>query len=170
MNENVKDLSRLTVRQWIAAFNAHDAKALAALYAEDAELFDSGMPGPRRGRAEIEQWFNWRFRSTPTITYTETAARANGEASYEITWIASGVGPKVLGLGGRAFETPGKSAFGLGEGQIIRQRGTYDHLSVLRQIIPLLAHLPRFVAESIYALYLWRNGVRRTPITASKGA
>lgn len=161
MNGNAEDLSRLIVKQWIAAFNAHDVAGLVALYSEDAELLDSGMPGPRRGRGEIEQWFTWRFSSTPTITYIETAARMDGEEGYEISWIASGVGPKLLGfIGGRAFQTPGKSVFRLRDSKITHQEGTYDHLAVLRQIIPTLNMLPRFVAEAIYALYLRRNGIR----------
>lgn len=161
MNENAADLSHPTVRQWIAAFNAHDVEALVALYAADSELFDTGMPGPRRGQDQIKNWFRWRFHSTPTITYTEqTTSKGEGD-TFEVTWIASGIGPRVLGLGGKPFQTPGKSYFELKEGKIWRQQGTYDHLAVIRQIVPILKVLPRAVAEGIYSLYLRRNGIQQ---------
>jgi uncharacterized protein (TIGR02246 family) len=38
--------------QWSAAFNAHDASAVAAIYGEDAVLLPPGSP-PVRGRGEI---------------------------------------------------------------------------------------------------------------------
>src|SRR5690348_14727084 len=90
-----------TIRQWIEAFNAHEAKAIVRLYKDDAELFDSGMDRSRAGRGEIEQWFTWRFRSTPSIAYTphEQQVLANGE--IVVTWTASGAGPRFLG--GRPF-------------------------------------------------------------------
>jgi hypothetical protein len=161
MNENAADLSHSTVRRWIIAFNAHDVEALVALYAAEGELFDSGMPGPRRGKSQIENWFRWRFRSTPTITYTEQTTSRREEDTFEVTWIASGTGPRVLGLGGKPFQSPGKSVFVLKEEQIWRQQGTYDHLAVIRQIVPILNVLPRGVAEWIYSLYLRRNGVKQ---------
>ncbi len=147
-----------TVRQWIEAFNAHEVKAIVRLYKDDAELFDSGMDRPRAGRGEIEQWFTWRFRSTPSIAYTpyEQQVQANGE--IVVAWTASGAGPRFLG--GRPFQVEGESRFTLHDGLIARQRGTYDHLSVLRQIIPVLKWLPEGVAHAVYSLYLWRNGPR----------
>src|SRR5437660_7437942 len=36
-----------------AAWNAHDADAVAACYAEDAVLYDVGLPHPLRGRNAI---------------------------------------------------------------------------------------------------------------------
>jgi hypothetical protein len=41
---------QLLVNQWVEAFNAHDVSSIVALYADDAQLFDSGMKHPRRGR------------------------------------------------------------------------------------------------------------------------
>jgi hypothetical protein len=150
-----------TVSQWIAAFNAHDVTALVALYEDKATLFDSGMPRPRRGHNEITRWFTWRFRSTPTISYTPQGTHSSEDGEQvTITWIARGHGPRFLGQSwlSHPFEVKGQSEFTLHEYLIVRQQGTYDHLSVLRQVLPPLRWLPRFVASTIYALYLWRNG------------
>lgn len=147
-----------TVRQWIEAFNAHEVTAIVRLYKDDAELFDSGMDRARSGRGEIEQWFTWRFRSTPSITYTPHEQRVMESGEIVVTWTARGAGPRFLG--GRSFQVEGESRFTLHDGLIAQQRGTYDHLSVLRQIIPALKRLPEGVARGVYSLYLWRNGPR----------
>ena len=149
-----------TVDRWIAAFNAHEAAALVRLYKDDAELFDSGMDRPRRGRGEIESWFTWRFRSTPSITYTPHGQRVIENGQIIVAWTARGDGPRFLGRLTRSFQVEGESRFELHNGLIARQRGTYDHLAVLRQVIPLLKWLPEGVARLLYSLYLWRNGPR----------
>ena len=132
-----------TVRQWIAAFNAHDVAALVALYADDAELFDSGMKHPRYGREEIEQWFVERFRSMPSITYIpqdQVLVTVNRAA---VTWTTSGRTPRRFGLPwlSRPFQADGVSVFALQEGRILRQRGYYDHLAVVEQVLPPLRWL-----------------------------
>ena len=54
MQEPTSHLSLLhpPVNHWVEAFNAHNIAAIVSLYTEDAELFDSGMKHPRRGRDE----------------------------------------------------------------------------------------------------------------------
>jgi steroid delta-isomerase-like uncharacterized protein len=133
-----------TVRQWIAAFNAHDVAALVALYADDAELFDSGMKRRRHGRHEIELWFRERFRAMPTITYVP-----HGSILYEdegraaITWQTRGQTPRLLGQAwlARPFQVDGVSVFTLRASLITRQRGYYDHLAAVEQALPVLKWL-----------------------------
>ena len=137
------DLLQNSVRNWIAAFNAHDVAALVALYTDDAELFDSGMKHPRHGRAEIEQWFLERFRTMPAITYVphdQVLVAANRAA---VTWTTSGHTPRRFGLLwlSRPFQADGVSVFVLHEGRIEKQRGYYDHLAVVEQVLPPLKWL-----------------------------
>ncbi|HVB23806.1 MAG TPA: nuclear transport factor 2 family protein [Ktedonobacteraceae bacterium] len=127
------------VNQWIAAFNEHNVAAIVALYAENAELFDSGMKRPRCGLHEIEQWFTSRFRTMPSITYTpKSQLFTTGHAV--VTWTTSGRAPRILGhnLLRRSFHVDGISLFTLQNNQIVAQRGYYDHLSVLEQLLPPL--------------------------------
>jgi ketosteroid isomerase-like protein len=49
-NENQVSSHHTLVNQWIEAFNGHNVPAIVSLYTEDAELYDSGMKRPRRGR------------------------------------------------------------------------------------------------------------------------
>ena len=131
------------VNQWVEAFNAHNVASIVALYADDAQLFDSGMKYPRRGRSEIERWFARRFSSIPTITYTPTNQLFASEYAA-VLWTASGRAPRILGQSwlSRPFQVDGVSVFTFRGGRIQNQRGYYDHLSPLEQILPPLKWLP----------------------------
>ncbi len=144
-NENQVSLHRALVSQWIEAFNGHNVLAILSLYADNAELYDSGMKHPRRGRAEIEQWFTTRFQTMPSITYIP-ASQLYTEAQAAVPWTARGRSPRLLGQSwlSRPFQVDGVSIFTLQNGRIQKQRGYYDHLSTLEQILPPLKWiLPR---------------------------
>ena len=144
-NENQDSLHRAVVSQWIEAFNGHDVPAIVSLYVDNAELYDSGMKHPRRGRAEIEQWFTTRFQTMPSIAYTP-ASQLYTQAQAAVTWTARGRSPRLLGQSwlSRPFQVDGVSIFTLQNGRIQKQRGYYDHLSTLEQILPPLKWiLPR---------------------------
>ena len=134
---------QLLVNQWIEAFNAHDVASIVALYADDAQLFDSGMKYPRRGRSEIERWFARRFSSMPTITYTP-ANQLFASAYAAVLWTTRARTPRILGQSwlSRAFQVDGVSIFTFRDEHIQNQRGYYDHLSSLEQILPPLKWLP----------------------------
>ena len=141
-NEIQVSLHHTVVNQWIEAFNSHNVPAIVSLYADNAGLYDSGMKRPRNGRAEIEQWFTTRFRSMPSITYTP-ASQLFSETQAAVTWTVCGRGPRLLGQSwlARPFQVDGVSIFHLLDGHIQHQRGYYDHLSALEQILPPLKWL-----------------------------
>jgi hypothetical protein len=143
INEELRAALQPPVSDWVEAFNAHDVAAIVALYTDDAELFDAGMRYPRRGRDEIERWFSHRFASMPSITYTPTAHAFMVQDRAAVTWTTSGRSPRLLGQAwlSRPFQVDGVSIFTLCDGLIYRQRGYYDHLSVLEQVLPLLRWL-----------------------------
>ncbi len=144
------------IDKWIIAFNTHDVATIVSLYMDDAELLDSGMSHPREGRAAIERWFRWRFRSTP-ITYTPVGQASGEDGQVVVSWIARGRGPRALLA--RPFQVAGKSYFTLRDDLMIqKQKGVYDHMSVLKQAVPPLRWLPPAVARAVYAVYLWRGG------------
>ena len=149
IDESEIAVHRTLVNRWIEAFNEHNVSAIVALYADNAELFDSGMKHPRRGRKEIERWFIKRFQSMPSITYIPVyhlfpLYQLFNEAQAAVTWTASGKTPRLLGLPwfSRPFQVEGVSIFTFHDGLIQRQRGYYDHLSVLERILPPLKILP----------------------------
>ncbi|MHB8600518.1 MAG: nuclear transport factor 2 family protein [Ktedonobacteraceae bacterium] len=137
--ENLIAWQSILVNQWITAFNEHNVAAIVALYSENAELFDSGMKRPRRGLHEIEHWFTTRFRTMPSITYTPDSQLFTDNQAV-VTWTTSGRAPRLLGrnLLRRSFHVDGISLFTLQDNHITAQRGYYDHLSVLEQLLPPL--------------------------------
>ena len=144
-SESQLSLQYTLVNRWIEAFNDHDVSAIVSLYADNAELYDSGMKHPRRGQAEIEQWFTTRFQTMPSITYTP-ASQLFSETQAAVTWTVRSRSPRLLGLAwlSRSFQVAGVSIFTLQDGCIQRQHGYYDHLSALEQILPPLKWiLPR---------------------------
>lgn len=149
IEESEMALHRALVLRWIEAFNEHNVSAIVTLYTDDAELFDSGMKRPRRGRKEIERWFANRFQSMPSIAYIPISHLFPLYQLYDneqaaVTWTASGKTPRLLGLPwfSRPFQVDGVSIFTFHEGLIQKQRGYYDHLSLVEQILPLLKILP----------------------------
>lgn len=136
-NAALIERQRALVNRWLAAFNAHDVAAIVALYAGDAELFDSGMKRVRRGRSEIEQWFTTRFRTVPSIAYNALSQLVT-DGQAVVTWTTSGGSPRMFGLNllRRSFHVDGVSVFTLRDDLIQSQRGYYDHISVLEQLLP----------------------------------
>jgi steroid delta-isomerase-like uncharacterized protein len=130
------------VNRWIEAFNRHQVSDLVALYAQDAELFDTGMKRRRQGHREIEAWFTSRFRMTPTITYTPHAQFVS-DGQIAVQWTTRGRIERLLGQKwlARPFIVDGMSVFCIENGLIARQRGYYDHLSLLEQVLPPLKWL-----------------------------
>jgi len=135
-------LHRAVVNRWIEAFNTHNVAAIVALYADDAELYDSGMKRSRRGRTEIERWFSKRFRDMPSIIYTPTG-QIVAEEHVAVLWTVHGRSPRILGQGwlSRPFQVDGVSIFTIHDGFIQKQRGYYEHLAALEQILPPLKWL-----------------------------
>ncbi|MGH2494537.1 MAG: nuclear transport factor 2 family protein [Ktedonobacteraceae bacterium] len=125
------------VKRWIDAFNQHRVSDLVALYAQDAELFDSGMKRKRKGHQEISEWFTTRFRVMPTITYTPLDQFVSDE-QVAVQWTTHGRIERLLRQKwlARSYKVDGVSIFYFENGLIKKQRGYYDHLSAVEQILP----------------------------------
>jgi SnoaL-like domain len=152
--------TRVIADRWIEAFNTRNLIAIVQLYAVDAELYDSGMARPRQGQKEIESWFRLRFTSMQGNVYTPETYRPIDEEHIAVDWTFYGHSPELLGQRwlARPFQVTGTSTFAFRNGLIVKQHGIYEHLSVLRQILPWLSWAPTFILKGIYTLYLFRNG------------
>jgi len=69
------DKDRAAIQQmlvdWVRAYNAHDAKALAAIYAKDADL--SHKMKLLKGREAIQRLWQERFDKNPNIKTKQTS-------------------------------------------------------------------------------------------------
>jgi limonene-1,2-epoxide hydrolase len=109
------------IQQWVAAFNAKDADALAAMYMEDA-VNHQVAEEPVSGREAIRKMFADGFAAAEMVCLVENIFEDGEWAILE--W------KDPLGLRGCGF-------FHIAEGKIKFQRGYWDKLSFLRQ-----HHLP----------------------------
>ena len=108
---------RAIVLKWVDAFNAADAGALAALYAEDATNHQV-VQEPIRGRAAIKEMLEREFARADLKCIVENLFEDGDWAIME--W------RDPLGLRGCGF-------FEVVDGQIRFQRGYWDRLSFLGQ-------------------------------------
>ena len=108
---------RETVERWVAAFNAADVGALAALYAPDA-VNHQVVTDPVEGRAAIRAMFEGEFARAEMVCVPENLFEDGEWAILE--W------RDPLGLRGCGF-------FHVVDGRIAFQRGYFDRLSFLRQ-------------------------------------
>jgi hypothetical protein len=131
------------VDRWIVDFNAHNVDEVVALYAEDAELFDSGMRYTRKGHDAIKKWFTQRFQQMPTIQYIPQNKLCN-EKEVVVHWLAQGHTPPLLRQHWlmRPFEVDGVSIFHIKDSLIVWQHGYYDHLQMVERVLPPLRWLP----------------------------
>ena len=127
----------------MAAFNAHDVASIVALYAEEAELFDTGMRRARQGKTAITTWFTQRFQQMPGIQYTPTQRFFN-QNEAAICWLAQGQTPAFLKQRwlSHPFQVDGVSVFRVRSGLITWQHGYYDHLQIAEKVVPPLRWLP----------------------------
>lgn len=66
-----------------AAFNAHDAAALASLYADTAILMPPSEPMVR-GRAEIQAWFERALARLRSIRLIVTDSLREGDQAFQV--------------------------------------------------------------------------------------
>jgi limonene-1,2-epoxide hydrolase len=104
---------RAVVEAWLAAFNAGDIEALAALYAEDA-INHQVTYAPLHGRAAIRAMFDMEFARATMVCIPEAIFEAGDWAILE--W------SDPLGVRGCGF-------FEVRDGRIVRQRGYFDRLA-----------------------------------------
>jgi steroid delta-isomerase-like uncharacterized protein len=125
--------NKQTLDKAVAAFNAHDAAQFAALYADDAIVYDPQYPEPLKGRAAVEQDMADFYRAFPDATNRLAVNIEDGNvvaARFSITGTHSG--PLALPTGevpatGKrlTFEGGVFSRFN-GQGLIVEEHRYYD--------------------------------------------
>jgi len=68
-----------TVRKAIDIFNSHDANAFAALYAEDAVVYDPQYPQPLKGKEAIRKDIEDFFKAFPDVRCQLSNVIASGD-------------------------------------------------------------------------------------------
>jgi steroid delta-isomerase-like uncharacterized protein len=123
-------------------FNAHDSKAIPALYSADAVVYDPAYPDPLRGRDAIEQDMAEWFRAFPDVQVTVVTFLENDETSAtEFSMRGTHQGPLVVPDSGEIPATGKTFEVGVGmfsrvnaEGEIVEQRRYYDLFRIMSQL------------------------------------
>lgn len=81
---------------WESAYNAHDAEAVVALYAEEAGVWPANGGG-FEGRDEIRGWLTDAFEADPTVRITPGESHVAGDMAMSIGRYALTMSPEGAG-------------------------------------------------------------------------
>ncbi len=116
----------------VAAWDAHDPDAIAALYHEDAVLSEAVIDGPvLEGREAIRQWATANFAGFPDLHLDPRGGFVSADGSRAaLEWVYTGsYTGEIPGLGpgsGQSIAIPGVSVMELLDGLIVRDTFYYD--------------------------------------------
>jgi steroid delta-isomerase-like uncharacterized protein len=134
------DIAQVLKRE-TAAWNAHDADGVAACYAEDAVLFDVGLPEPLRGREAIRDsvaGYLTAFSDFRAEDVGEPIVSGNRAAQeWKVTGTNDG---ELMGIPptGRSATTYGCGTAEFGEDGLIHRAGNYWNAAALMQQLGML--------------------------------
>ena len=136
------------LKQETEAWNAHDADGVAACYAQDAKLYDVGLPEPLRGRAAIREsvaGYLAAFSDFHAVNLGEPIVSGNRAAQeWKVTGTNDG---ELLGTAptGKSATTYGCATAEFGEDGLIHRGGNYWNVAALMQqlgVVPETAGAP----------------------------
>ena len=140
------DITQVLKRE-TEAWNAHDADGVAACYAEDAVLYDVGLPDPLRGRPAIRDSVAGYLAAFSDFHAEVGEPIVSGNRAAQ-EWKVTGTNDgELMGLAptGKRATTYGCGTAEFGEDGFIHRGGNYWNAAVLMQqlgVLPELAGTP----------------------------
>jgi steroid delta-isomerase-like uncharacterized protein len=122
------------------AWNAHDADGVAACYAEDAVLYDVGLPAPLRGRAAIRDsvaGYLAAFSDLHADTGEPIVSGNRAAQEWKVTGTNDG---ELFGIPstGKSATTYGCGTAEFGDDGLIHRAGNYWNAAALMQQLGVL--------------------------------
>lgn len=132
----MSDLVELAAR-WAAAWTAHDATRLAALFTEDCVHTDVTLGLVNHGREHVARFAAAYFGPIPDLAIAVDWSVENGDrlaVEWTMTGTQTGDLPSGVPASGRTFTVRGASTFEVREGLLHRGTDYWDRLTLLRQL------------------------------------
>jgi len=131
-----------TLKKFAKAMNDHDAKAVSALYADDAVAYDPFYPEPLRGRQAIEEDAASTFKafSDLRVEVFNVIEKDDRNGAAEYSYKGTNDGPLATPGGdipatNKKFDMRGSGFGKLNEdGQIVEERRYYDTGQLMQQL------------------------------------
>ena len=128
-------------KKWTDAFNRHDARGVAAHYAQDCVAYDPFYPEPLKGRAAIEKDAADSFRAFPDLRVEVINIFEKGDrAAGEIRMTGTNSGPLITPMGeipatGKRSDMRGALVGRINaENLIVEERRYYDTGTLMKQL------------------------------------
>jgi steroid delta-isomerase-like uncharacterized protein len=127
------------VREYVAAWNSHDADRLTCLFAEDARYGEFGLGRIMLGQEEIRRYLIATFAALPDLAITPTVEPLSSGERIFWKWLMTATHQgEFAGVPatGRRFELRGASTLLTRREKIVRSSDCFDLRSLVRQVAP----------------------------------
>jgi steroid delta-isomerase-like uncharacterized protein len=130
---------RQVAEAYVAAWNAHDANAAAALLAENATYLDVTVGEPQKGReAARDNVIQLFMTAAPDLTWKMTSEPVESADGIAFEWTFGGTNTGDWGQDtpatGKAFSFDGVTFMRIKNGKIVYQGDYYDGLGFQKQL------------------------------------
>jgi steroid delta-isomerase-like uncharacterized protein len=127
--------------RYLAAWNGHQASAMADLVTDDVVWEDPALPAPARGPAAVQAFMRDAWVAFPELRFDETDTPHLSVDGDRVAWrwrmrgtLRGPIHPPGFGPTGRAMEVEGVDLWTMRDGRIARSRAFYDMNDLARQL------------------------------------
>jgi steroid delta-isomerase-like uncharacterized protein len=127
------------VREYLAAWNSHDAGRLMSLFAEDGSYGEFGLGRTVLGQEEIHRYLITTFAALPDLTIAPISDPLSSGERVLWKWLMTATHQGEFGgvlPTGKRFELRGISVLLTRGDKIVRGADCFDVASVARQVAP----------------------------------
>jgi steroid delta-isomerase-like uncharacterized protein len=127
------------VREYVAAWNSHDADRLTCLFAEDGSYGEFGLGRIMLGQEEIRRYLIATFAALPDLTITPTSEPLSSGERVSWKWLMTATHQgefAAVPATGKRFELRGVSTLITRGDKIVRSSDCFDLASLVRQVAP----------------------------------
>jgi steroid delta-isomerase-like uncharacterized protein len=138
VNYEAKSQSANPIDTHFKALISHDVAAIAAGYADNAEIYSPNWEGAKKGREGVTEVYSRYFKSTPDITYRVSHIISSGD-NVVVEYTSAGTlsnpeGSTPAYMKDKKYTVSYCAVFTLKNGKIIHEADYFDQVAFLRQV------------------------------------